>query len=267
MIGLAAEARYDGVEVHSGSSIHDKSTAMSLPTIAPPTRVELVRQAILHNIFTGDFNPGDRLVEANLAKRLGVSQATVNSALQDLHAQGIVTKVLNRATRVSRYGRAEIEAMFTVRMILEPAAAEAAAMNIQTTGVECLLSCFEQMREAARARDHARFCLADYGFHQELYRLSCNRFLIQACQAIAAAPFAYILCDCHDPLPTDYMSLANDHGEIINVLRAGPQPASEFMRQKISKWRGWSMRALEQQDLRPGGTDPSETPNALTGGS
>jgi DNA-binding GntR family transcriptional regulator len=231
---------------------------MSLPTIAHPTRVELVRQAILQHIFNGDFNPGDRLVEATVAKQLGVSQATVNSALQDLHAQGIVTKVLNRATRVSRYGRAEIDAMFNVRLILEPAAAEAAAANIATAGLDGLQSCFEQMLQAANAHDLSRFCLADYGFHQELYRLSCNRFLIQACQAIAAAPFAYILCDCHEPLPTDYVALANDHLEIIRVLKAGPQPAAEFMRQKITTWHGWSMRALERRTLRPGGITTTE---------
>jgi DNA-binding GntR family transcriptional regulator len=140
--------------------------------------------------------------------------------------------------------------MFMVRMILEPAAAEAAAAKIETLGVGGLRSCFEQMREAAETQDLSRFCLADYGFHQELYRLSCNRFLIQACQAIAAAPFAYILCDCHEPLPTDYVSLANEHQEIINALKAGPQPAGEFMRQKITIWRELSMQALERRISR-----------------
>lgn len=240
---------------------------MSLPTIVPPTRVELVRQAILQHIFKGDFNPGDRLVEATVAKQLGVSQATVNSALQDLHAQGIVTKVLNRATRVSRYGRTEIDAMFTVRMILEPAAAEAAAANLGAKGEDGLRDSYAQMLAAAEAHDLPRFCLADYSFHQELYRLSCNRFLIQACQAIAAAPFAYILCDCHEPLPTDYVALANDHQEIIRVLKAGPAPAAEFMRQKITVWRGWSMRALERQASRSGGTTTAENTETPVSGS
>lgn len=264
---FVAAAGYDGVEVPFEYSVFDQPTTMSLPTIAPPTRVELVRQAILQHIFQGDFNPGDRLVEATLAKQLGVSQATVNSALQDLHAQGIVTKVLNRATRVSRYGRAEIDAMFTVRLILEPAAAEAAAANIGELGEDGLQDCYEQMLDAAKAQDLPSFCLADYRFHQELYRLSCNRFLIQACQAIAAAPFAYILCDCHEPLPTDYVALANDHREIIRVLKAGPQPAAEFMRQKITTWRGWSMRALERQTSRSGGSTTPENTEAPISGS
>jgi DNA-binding GntR family transcriptional regulator len=59
---------------------------MNVLAIAPLTRVEQVRQAVLHQIFHGDIGPGDRLVESSLAKQFGVAQATVNSALQDLHA-------------------------------------------------------------------------------------------------------------------------------------------------------------------------------------
>ena len=82
---------------------------MNVLAIAPLTRVEQVRRAVLHQIFNGDLGSGDRLVESSLAKQFGVAQATVNSALQDLHAQGIVTKELNRATRVNQYEQEELQ--------------------------------------------------------------------------------------------------------------------------------------------------------------
>ena len=61
---------------------------MNALAIAPLTRVEQVREAILHLIVHGELRPGDRLVESLLAKRFDASQTTVNSALQELHAQG-----------------------------------------------------------------------------------------------------------------------------------------------------------------------------------
>jgi DNA-binding GntR family transcriptional regulator len=186
-----------------------------------------------------------------LAKQFGVAQATVNSALQDLHAQGIVTKELNRATRVSRYGRDELSAMFEVRSILEPAAAEAASRNVNRLGVGGLRRGFEGMQVAARAQDLAGFLLADYQFHQEIYRLTDNRFLQQACQAIAAAPFVYILCDCLAPLPTDYSSLANDHLEVTEAIIEGPEKAAEVVRKKISTWLGWSIGILDRKPAAP----------------
>ena len=99
---------------------------MATKPILSVTKAEQVRQAILEMIFAGDLTAGQRIVEMRLAAELNVSQATVNAALQDLHNQGVVTKLLNRSTTVNRYTQREIDNLFQVRMALEPAAAAAA---------------------------------------------------------------------------------------------------------------------------------------------
>ncbi|MBZ5621271.1 MAG: GntR family transcriptional regulator [Acidobacteriia bacterium] len=213
------------------------------------SKAEQVRQAILVEILSGKLRPGQRLLEARLSKELGVSQATVNAALQDLHNQGLVTKLLNRSTNVSRYTAAEIEKLFAVRAVLEPAAVGSVAANWSPEARECLAEQVERMRRAARAKDLPKFCLADYTFHQEIYRLSDNSFLIQACQAIAAAPFAYILCDHLEALPTDYLALAEDHHELILAIEEGPEAAVKLTRARIEEWRQHSLRALESPSL------------------
>ena len=212
--------------------------------ISTITKVEQVRRAVLSQIFSGALRPGQRLVEAKMAAELGVSQATVNAALQDLHNQGIVTKLLNRSTNVCRYTFREIENLFAVRLVLEPEASAAAARSLTDTGVKKLSEHAAQMLSAAHDRDLPAFCFADYSFHQEIYALSFNPFLIQACQAIAAAPFAYILCDCIASLPTNYSSLAEDHQQIITSLRQGPEIAARVARERIDVWRSHSVHAL-----------------------
>ena len=209
------------------------------------TKAEQVRQAILLQILSGDLRPGQRLLEAQLSRELGVAQATVNGALQDLHNQGLVTKQLNRSTNVNRYTRREIENLFAVRLVLEPAAAAAVSAAWSTQGHEALQEQVELMRRAARKKDLAKFCLADYQFHQEVYRLSANSFLIQACQAIAAAPFAYILCDHLEALPTDYLALAEDHQHLITAMESGPGQAASLTRERIQAWLEHSLQALE----------------------
>src|SRR4051794_36253990 len=171
---------------------------LPIPTV---TKVEQVRRAVLFQLFSGALRPGQRLVEAKLASELHVSQATVNAALQDLHSEGIVTKLLNRSTNVSRYSRREIENLFAIRLILEPAASAAAAQRATAAAISALNDMVKQMRAAARASDLPSFCIADYTFHQEIYAMSENPFIVQACRAIAAAPFAYILCDRAAALP------------------------------------------------------------------
>jgi DNA-binding GntR family transcriptional regulator len=219
----------------------------ALSEIPSISKVQHVQRAILLGIFRGEIRPGDRLVEANLAKRLGVSQTTVNQALQDLHAQGIVNKSMNRATTVCLYGTPELEALFLVRSELECMAAHAAASNLTPEGVDKLRFWVEQMRTAARTKDLPNFYLADYEFHQALYQMSQNRFLIHACQAITAAPFAYILCNRVEPLHADYAPTAEDHEDIVEALLAGPKAAVELVRSKVNRWFGWQSEFLARK--------------------
>lgn len=208
------------------------------------SKIEQVRYAILLQILTGALRPGQRLLEATLARELGVSQATVNSALQDLNDQGLVTKLLNRSTNVSRYTATEVEKLFAVRIVLEPAAAAAVAAVWSDEARAALETQVDRMRRAAGAHDLAEFCLADYTFHQEIYRLTGNPFLIQAGQALAAAPFAYVLCDHLEALPTDYVSLAEDHNGVLLAIAKGTESAAAVTRDRIEKWRDHSIRAL-----------------------
>jgi DNA-binding GntR family transcriptional regulator len=217
--------------------------SLTLPII-PVTRVDQVRGAVLRRIFAGLLQPGQRIVEAKLASELGVSQATVNAALQDMHNQGIVNKMANRFTKVSQYTSQEIENLFSVRLILEPAAVAVVAAAVTDGALKQLHNHLEEMRAAARHTDVPAFCLADYRFHQAIYALSGNPFLIQACQAIAAAPFAYILCGGAKGLPVDYPALAEDHQLIITELQKGPDAAARITRERIEAWRLHSVHAL-----------------------
>lgn len=211
------------------------------------TKVQHVCKAILRAICTGEIRPGDRLVEAAVAKQLGVSQATVNQALSDLHSQGIVKKDLNRATTVSRFGAPEIEALFRVREPLECMAAAAAARNLTEDAAGDLQALVNEMRAAAERPDLPGFVLADYGFHQTIYRACGNQFLYQACQAVAASSFAYILCGRPEPLPTDYQRLADDHQEVLEALLEGPEAAARVCPAKLEIWRNWSMECVAMQ--------------------
>jgi DNA-binding GntR family transcriptional regulator len=226
------------------------------------TRTAQVRQAILRQILSGQLRPGERLLEAKLSKEMGVSQATVNVALQDLHNQGLVIKLVNRSTRVSRYTLADIEKLFAVRLLLEPAAVAAVSAVWSHEAEECLREQVDHMRRAARLMDLAKWGIADYTFHQELYRLSGNQYLLQASQAIAAAPFAYILCDHLEALPTDYLSMAEDHQDVLLAMAEGPEPAVRVTQKHIEAWHDHTRRALQQRAAQ---TTPPAMPQDLPG--
>jgi DNA-binding GntR family transcriptional regulator len=214
--------------------------------ITPLTVIEQVRRAVLQQILTGVLRPGQRLLEAKLSKELGVSQATVNAALQDLHNQGIVTKLLNRSTKVNRYTLADIEKLFAVRALLEPAAVATVSAAWSSEAQACLQEQVDQLRRAASTNDLGKLGIADYTFHQEIYRLSGNPFLMQASQAIAGAPLAYILCDHVEAQPEDFLAMAEDHQDIVLAIAEGPKAAARVTRKIIEASLNHSRRALQQ---------------------
>lgn len=215
--------------------------------IVSVSKPEQVRQVILFQILSGDLRPGQRLLEAKLAAELGVSQATVNGALQDLHNQGLVVKLLNRSTKVRHYPRCEIEQIFAVRIVLEPAATAAAAAAWSEEGRNRLREQVDNMRRAARSKTLPKFWLADYTFHQEVYRLTQNSFFIQACQAIAAAPLATVLSDRLQSVPVDYLDVAEDHQDLIRAMEEGPEAAARLARAQIEQSLQSALRALESE--------------------
>jgi DNA-binding GntR family transcriptional regulator len=85
-----------------------------------------IRQAIL----SGDFAPGQRLVEEDLAGALGVTRQSLRAALLDLTTEGLVERIPNRGARVRVVSTEEAVAITECRMALEALCAAKAAVRI-----------------------------------------------------------------------------------------------------------------------------------------
>ena len=85
-----------------------------------------LRQAIL----SGDFAPGQRLVEEDLAGTLGVTRQSLRAALLDLTTEGLVERIPNRGARVRIVSTEEAVAITECRMALEALCAAKAAVRI-----------------------------------------------------------------------------------------------------------------------------------------
>jgi len=77
---------------------------------------EEIRNAIKEAIFTGQLEPGSRIIETFWAKELGVSQAPVREAIRDLEAVGLVETVPFKGSRVSTMSEKQISDNYSVRI-------------------------------------------------------------------------------------------------------------------------------------------------------
>jgi DNA-binding GntR family transcriptional regulator len=86
--------------------------------------------AALHGeIVAGELSPGERLVEEELAERLGVTRGAVRGAILRLGHEGLVVRERNRGARVRRFTPEEAFEILEARVALESLAAGYAAMR------------------------------------------------------------------------------------------------------------------------------------------
>lgn len=136
---------------------------------------ELERQIIL-----GIFRPRERLVEAELTRRLGVSRTLLREVLRRLEGAGLVTLQPNRGAVVRDFSPQEIEEVYYLRTALERAAVPLIAGRVRAADLRELRAIQREFEAACRAGAMARMILANLAFHRRLDRISGNPFLCQS---------------------------------------------------------------------------------------
>lgn len=108
--------------------------------------------AALHrDIVSGELSPGERLVEEELAERLGESRGAVRSALLRLQHEGLVVRERNRGARVRRVTLEEAIEILEARAALESLAAGYAALrrtDAEARELEGLVADMERLHAA-----------------------------------------------------------------------------------------------------------------------
>lgn len=168
---------------------------------------ELLRQAVVE----GDLAPNDRVVESEIARRLGVSQAPVREAVKRLAREGLFTHVPRRGHFVVEISSQDAEYARQVREPLESLAARLATEHITEEQLTELDALVERMHEAVAANDVSGFRDADIEFHTLVSQYAGNPFLARMWEVIE--PSLRTLRAISDPLfEGDWCAMADEHG-------------------------------------------------------
>ena len=91
---------------------------------------DVVFNTLRQAIITGEFAPGERLMEISLANRLGVSRTPVREALRQLELEGLVRIIPNRGAFVEGITKEDVKDIYEIRARLEGLCAKWAADRI-----------------------------------------------------------------------------------------------------------------------------------------
>lgn len=112
-------------------NVMDKAEQQSSP--------DVVVEAIVSGVYSGRMVPGQRLVEADLTRNLGVSRGPVREALKRLAAEGLVTLSRHRGAYVRALSRQEVHDTLIVLERIVGLVARLAAQNVDKGGNRAML--------------------------------------------------------------------------------------------------------------------------------
>lgn len=126
--------------------------------------VETVVEAITEGVRAGLLAPGQRLVEADFTRRLGVGRGSVREAFRRLTADGLLAFVPHRGVSVRQLTRAEVDNLFAIRGALEALAVRLALPRLAAAPT-ALAVLQDRLDAAAAAGDMATFSALNRDWH------------------------------------------------------------------------------------------------------
>jgi DNA-binding GntR family transcriptional regulator len=186
---------------------------------------------ILEAIDAGLYKPGDRLVESELAERLGVSRTPVREALQRLETQSMLTRD-GRSLIVASLDHNQLAELYVVRSELEGLAARLAARHATEEEIRVLRGMVnDDMRLLG---DPDALSRANRRFHKQIHLASHNRFLVQQLDLVHRS-MALLATTSFAAEGRDSTALA-EHDAIVRAIEARDGDAADkALRKHISQ--------------------------------
>lgn len=181
---------------------------------------------IREGILNGSYAPGQRLIEADLTSRLGVSRGPVREAFRQLAAEGLLENASNRGTMVREFNDEAIRELYEIRVSLEKLAAKLAAQNIDKDGNKLRLLEIMKMLE----QDHNRYSPYDFfqennDFHGVIAELSGNK---QLASMIKKMQFPFVIYRWKTHLYHEVgVEAKEEHREIAQAIFKGNSVEAE----------------------------------------
>jgi DNA-binding GntR family transcriptional regulator len=191
----------------------------------PKSLGEQVEEIIREAIIEGTLDPGERLVESQIASQLGLSRTPVRDALQRLERDGLVTTLPSGAAMVTQLSLDDLEDITEVRRVVEPYAAAMATRRMTPEVLTELEGLFSKMRVAAEDGDFRHYVALNDRLHAKVYEASQSPTLVTLIRALNFALYFRQIADFFGP--PQLSEMLQEHEEIFDAMRRGDEEVVE----------------------------------------
>ncbi|WP_118182110.1 GntR family transcriptional regulator [Paraburkholderia phosphatilytica] len=196
----------------------------SIPSWEPVrarTMVDAAVDAIVSGASRGLILPGDRIVETEIAEKLGVSRVPVREALRMLESQGIVSSVPNKGIRLVPVSRERVHNLLEARLALEMIAVRRVVglkLNQAPSTLNRLRRRVEEIELMALRQDYYGLALADVAFHREVAEIGGNDVVSNLWEGIARQLTIALGLTTQ---MTNLTTIVQEHHELLAALEKG----------------------------------------------
>jgi DNA-binding GntR family transcriptional regulator len=140
---------------------------------------EVIFNTLREAIIVGELKPGERLMEVQLADKMGVSRTPVREAIRKLELEGLVEMLPRKGAHVADLSVKDIMDVLELRATLDGLASSLSAERITDEEIKELKHLLTQFSGYIEKENMQGLIKKDVEFHDIIYRSSRNDKLIQ----------------------------------------------------------------------------------------
>ena len=178
-----------------------------------------LRQAILR----GELKPGERLMEIQLANKLGVSRTPIREAIRKLELEGLVLMIPRKGAEVADISEKSLKDVLEVRRALEELSVKLTCDRITKEEIKELSQAAENFKRTLKSKDITEIAEADVRFHDVIYTATKNQKLIQLLNNLHEQMYRYRLEYLKDRGSRE--RLDREHNAIYTGIKNGDKKA------------------------------------------
>lgn len=195
-----------------------------------------LRDVVFHTlreaILKGELKPGERLMELQLAAKLGVSRTPIREAIRMLEQEGLAVTIPRKGAEVAKMTEKDMEDVLQIRDALDELAASIACEQITKEELDDLKNTMHAFEESTQTGDLKRIAEADVRFHDIIYKATGNPKLENMLSNLREQMYRYRVEYLKDE--KNYPVLVREHSEIVEgLLKKDKHKVTEAMHKHV----------------------------------
>jgi DNA-binding GntR family transcriptional regulator len=192
---------------------------VGLTALADTDLVGQVARILTKAIIQGQLQPGAKVVEAGIARELGISRAPVREAARLLEQQGLLVSNPRRGFFVRKLEARDIDEIYDLRICVECHAGVLAARHLTPQSRDALRRQIDVLYEMADLDDPARQVEEDYKFHRMICEIAGSRRLLRLFDDLASE--LRMVIGLIGRLYDDPHRIAETHIAVLDAIEGG----------------------------------------------